>query len=159
MADAKTQYRAKNEIVLKYQRAACRAATVLRLKRLGALLIVPCLLFSSKAQEHAPTMDVCRADVAVWDNKEEQTDYLNQETKHINDSVRNTNPIAKLTIREVALRSREMGNCASVDEAKANSYLEMMQFYSSVLADRYRSFIERHDLMGKFMAEDKAGAR
>jgi hypothetical protein len=49
--------------------------------------------------------------------------------------------------------------CASVDEAKANSYREMVRFYSSVVADRYRSFVERHDLMRKFMAEDKAGAR
>jgi hypothetical protein len=136
-------------------------ATLPCMKHFATLLIVPCLLFISKAQaqEHAPTMDVCRADVALWDNSEEQTDYLNQETKHINDGVRNANPIAKLTVREVFLRLSEMADCASVDEAKANSYRETVRFYSSVVADRYRSFIERHDLMRKFMAEDKAGAR
>jgi hypothetical protein len=34
-------------------------------------------------QQHAPTLDVCQADVALWYNVESAIDYLNQETKHI----------------------------------------------------------------------------
>jgi hypothetical protein len=131
------------------------------MKYLGRLLIVACLLFvpKAKAQQHAPTMDVCRADSALWDNSAEQTDYFNQETKRINDRIKNTNPIAKLTVREMSLRLTEMADCASVDDAKGDRYGEMVKFYASVIADRYHSYIVRHDLMSKFMAEDAAGAR
>lgn len=97
--------------------------------------------------------------MAVWDKSEEETDYINQESKHISDNVRNTNPIAKLGYLEIALRMREMANCIDVDKANSHDYREMMRFYSDVMQDRYRSFMERHDLMGKFMAEDDAGLR
>ena len=46
------------------------------------------------AQEHAPTVDVCRADRAFWYDAEELIDYLNQETKRKNEGTRNRNPIA-----------------------------------------------------------------
>jgi hypothetical protein len=114
---------------------------------------VPC------AQEHAPTVDVCRADRAVWDNTEEETDYVKQETKHVNDGTRNKNPIANLSFREINLRLREMAMCASVDETNLDKYHDISQFYSSVVEDRYRSFIVRHHLMEQFRTEDAAGAR
>jgi len=131
------------------------------MKHLAAVVSIACLLFVSKsqAQEHAPTMAVCQADLALWHNTEEETDYLNQETKRINDGVKNTNPLAKLTAIELTLRMIEMADCKSVDKAGSQDYYEMMRFYSDVVADRYRSFLERHDLMRKFRAEDDAGIR
>lgn len=114
---------------------------------------VPC------AQEHAPTVDVCRADRALWENIEQRTDYFTQETKLITDGIRNTNPIAKLSFREITLRSAEMGACQSVDASSSHSYYEMMNFYQSVISDRYHRFIMRHHLMGQFKTEDAAGTR
>jgi hypothetical protein len=111
------------------------------------------------AQEHAPTVDVCRADRAFWHNAEEETDYLNQETKHINDGTRNRNPIAKLSFKEINLRMSEMSACVSVDEPNLDKYFDMMQFYSGMLEDRYRNFILRHHLIEQFKAEDAAGVR
>lgn len=104
-------------------------------------------------------MDVCRADRAVWDNTDEEIDYVKQEAKHINDGTRNRNSIAKLSFKEINLRLREMASCASVDEQNLDKYHEITQFYESVLADRYRSFILRHHLFEQFKAEDAAGAR
>src|ERR1700730_12009718 len=118
-----------------------------------------CAAPSPCAEEHAPTVDVCRADRAVWHNAENETDYFNQEAKHINDGTRNRNPIAKLSFIEISLRLGEMGACVAVDEPNIEKYNEMQQFYTSVLEDRYRNFILRHHLFEQFKAEDAAGVR
>ena len=127
----------------------------------AAVLSLLGLLFAPglRTQEHAPTVDVCRADRAAWHNTEEETDYLNQETKHVSDDLKNRNRIAKLSFKEITLREGEMATCASVDEPNHDGYFEMMKFYGDVRSDRYVSFIRRHHLMQQFIAEDAAGAR
>jgi len=114
---------------------------------------VPC------AQEHAPTVDVCRADRAAWDDGADQTDYYNQETKHISDGTRNTNPTMKLSLNELSLRIAEMGACEPVDKPNSHEYRDLLGFYDNVIHDRYRRFIVRHHLMEQFKAEDAAGSR
>jgi hypothetical protein len=114
---------------------------------------VPC------AQEHAPTVDVCQADRAAWDDIADRTDYYSQETKHLSDGTRNTNPVMKLSLKELTLRMTEMGTCESVDKSNMHAYFELLEFYDKVTYDRYRRFIVRHHLMGQFTAEDAAGVR
>lgn len=126
-----------------------------------ALLTSVGLLFApgTRTQEHAPTVDVCRADRAAWSDATERTDYLNQETKYILDGVRNTNPVMKLSVNEISLRMTEMGTCQSVDEPHSSAYHDLLMFYDGVIADRYRRFVVRHHLLEQFKAEDAAGAR
>src|SRR5262245_49722174 len=90
------------------------------------------LLFAAgmRTQEHAPTVDVCRADRAAWDSSWERADYFDQEAKHANDGTDNTNPIATLPFEEISLRLREMGTCMKVDRQNLNKYYEMGGFYS-----------------------------
>jgi hypothetical protein len=122
---------------------------------LGLMLFAPVL----RTQEHAPTVDVCRADRAAWHNIDEETDYFQQETKRIDGGPRNRNPISKLSFKEINLRIMEMATCQSVDEPNSDKYFEMHQFYSAVVYDRFRAFIVRHHLLQQFNAEDAAGAR
>jgi hypothetical protein len=140
---------------------ACgRKLTMTKNNVMRVILSILAGLFLARAlrtQEHAPTVDVCRADRAVWDNTEEQTDYMQQELKHLRDGIKNTNPIAKLSYREINLRILEMGNCASVDESNIHNYYEMLRFYKSVVNHRYESFLYRHHLFKQFNAEDAAG--
>jgi hypothetical protein len=120
-----------------------------------------CLVLASRilAQEHAPTADVCRADQAAWYDVAEETDYINQESKHISDGIKNTNRITKLSVQELSLRTGEMGTCMSVDQPNLDKYHEMLEFYNGVLADRYWNFIVRHHLLKQFKGEDAAGVR
>ena len=94
---------------------------------LVALFLAPTL----RTQEHAPTVDVCRADHAVWHNDEQETDYMRQELKHVRDGIRNTNPIAKLPYTEIRLRDLEMIDCASVDKPNYSEYYEMQKILLS----------------------------
>lgn len=109
-------------------------------------------------QEHAPTLDVCKADIAVWYDRDAATDYLNQESKHMTDGIRNTNPYNKLTITEIILRIHEMGQCYSVSGFE-DRYHDAQMFYSGIMHDRMANFIYRHHLMEQLKKEDAEGIR
>src|ERR1700730_467409 len=121
----------------------------------AVLLLAPGL----RTQEQAPTLDVCQADRAVWQDMEQMIYYFKQQTRFMSDDVRNTNPIAKLSVTELTLRAKEMSACRSVDTRDGDRYYEMLNFYGNVLSDRYYRFIVRHDLYAQFREEDAAGAR
>jgi hypothetical protein len=123
------------------------------------VLAILCGATRLRTQEHAPTVDVCRADSATWYHVDEQTDYLNQETKHITDGVKNTNALAKISYKELGLRVEQLHDCQYVDSTNRDKYFDMLHFYAEVRSDRYRSFIVRHHLMSQFKVEDAAGVR
>lgn len=121
-----------------------------------SLFFLAALLFAGtiSAQEHAPTVDVCRADAAVW-----------------NAAVVNHNPETsktKLPYDELAARSNEMHACRSVDPARVgdsssitrmDAYTLLEALYKDEIASRAMNFIARHGLGKQFLAEDAAGAR
>src|SRR5258707_8601646 len=96
---------------------------------------------ASEPQQHAPTVEVCRADAALWYDRDAATDYLKAETLHKSDNVKNLTPAAKLSLAEVKVRATEMFDCARVDEARYQNYLEAADFYYIVMVDRYGAFI------------------
>ena len=129
------------------------------MKRMVILSLMSLSLTSAlRAQQHAPTVDVCQADRAAW-AADEQGDYYHQETKHMRDGTKNTNRVAKMSFNEINSRAHEMAMCVSVDERNSDKYSDISDFYMSVIRDRYRNFIERHHLMAQFKAEDAAGIR
>lgn len=127
-------------------------------------LILPALFFfavTAHAQRHAPTVEMCRADEAVWGRASDQQDYSHAQAEFATKGIPNSTPVARETMKEIFARMNEMTDCASVDPAPArqNAYLAVMTFYAEVGADRYRSFILRHNLWNQFMEEDEKGLR
>lgn len=113
----------------------------------------------TRAQQHAPTVDVCRADAALWYSTEAATEYIKAENEHLSNGTRNRTPIAKLGVEEIVARSLEMGDCASVDSDRFNTYHDAQKFYMDVVHDRMASFIYRHHLMEQLKREDARGLR
>lgn len=120
----------------------------------GALIL---LASRALSQDHAPTADQCKADQAVWGSVHGETEYLDAETKHIQDGSPNRTDIALLTIPQLKQRMREMFQC--VDVVAMEPYHETGDFYHDVMADRYSGFVRRHGLTEQLMREDAAGKR
>ncbi len=121
------------------------------------------LLFSSAAfgqeVQHAPTKDVCQADVAVWYNPEMSAEYNNAQGVWARDHVPNRTALAKMPLHEVLGRMDEMYSCEQVDEQRNDLYHSAGNMYFGIYADRAINFIYRHHLMQQFRQEDAAGAR
>lgn len=111
------------------------------------------------AQQHAPTIDVCRADAAVWGDQPAEIDYDHAQGKHVTDGTPNRTAIGKLFLREVDERTIEMDTCTKVDPDRFDSYSEIRDFYASVHADRFMDYIDRHNLRARVYEEDAAGER
>lgn len=114
------------------------------------LLLVTFLLFPFpvQTQQHAPTVDVCRADAAVWE--------------------RDLALFKDLSVQELMLRSGEMKNCETVDPDRENDissltryirYQHLESFYRSQGEYRAVNFIIRHGLWKQFEKEDTTDTR
>jgi hypothetical protein len=98
--------------------------------------------------EHAPTKDVCQADVAVW--------YSHA---WINERVPNRTATSKLLVGVATARMNEMYACMSVDPEQSDRYKAAGDMYYDVFTDRALGFISRHNLMGQLKKEDAEGMR
>lgn len=128
--------------------------------RCGTAAFVFLVLTSGgSTQEHAPTVDVCRADQAAWGNAQAQQDYATQELQHAKQGTKNTNPSAELPYEELIARQGEMVTCTAVDPPNSDKYVDTDNFYTQVAGDRFENFIIRHNLMQQFLHEDAAGLR
>lgn len=110
-----------------------------------ALAIIGLALISASgaaAQDHAPLLAQCKADVRLWVSTQQED-------------------AKKLTFWDLNRRHREMMDCSDVDmDSETHPYYEILDhFYALVEEIRYAHFIWRHDLNHQFLAEDKAGAR
>jgi hypothetical protein len=110
-------------------------------------------------QIHAPSVEQCRADRAVWADSEAIIAYNRAETAHATEGTPNRTEIAKLPLTELEARMKEMANCLRVDGNGFDKYYEAHMFYHSAQADRWLGFIVRHDLQEQMRKEDAAGLR
>lgn len=101
-----------------------------------------CLSFPLFAQDHAPTVEQCRADQRLWAARMED----------------NTN-IGSLSAKELNTFSGEMNDCVAVDSERENAYNLQAAMFRLEIEKRLTDFLVRHDLMQQFAAEDKAGKR
>lgn len=136
-----------------------RASLPLWLKRLLGFTETPLLLLvalSPFAQEHAPTVEQCRADAKLW-HQPMHADSTHQVVK-------------KMAYPELAARAGEMYDCIQVDDARdiksvnasdeiIIAYYSLETIYAEQLASRYRGFIIRYNLNDQFLAEDDEGKR
>jgi hypothetical protein len=130
-------------------------------KRLFASMSVVVLASSpvAVAQEHAPTLEQCRADVAVWGDLSTQHEYTKAEYRYLSSTDPNRTETNKLTIKQIFSRLDEMSDCGKVDAERWKVYSDTQDFYLHVYQDRMKSFLLRHHLYDQFMKEDDAGQR
>jgi hypothetical protein len=114
---------------------------------------------SALAQQHAPTVAQCQADVALWGATNMETEYNKAETAHTNVGTPNPTNLDKLPLDEIASRQVEMGDCARVDEGNYQQYYDANTFYYGIFASRVISFVKRHGLWDQMKAEDTKGIR
>jgi len=104
-------------------------------------------------------VEVCRADLSVWYDSQEEIDYNNAQVRRVTDGIPNPTAIAKLSVEEVKARVRELIECRRVDPSNEDEYFKTQGFYHDVQADRWLDFLLRHQLMKQFDREDAAGKR
>jgi hypothetical protein len=106
-------------------------------------------------QKHAHSVAQCRSDTAAW-NKEEDTGPKDKDVGH------------RLTFGELLKRQREMMDCMMLDPQHGQdgavvgvrtSYRTIYHVYTTAMYARYQHFLERHQLMEKFLDEDSKGSR
>ena len=120
------------------------------MKTILAIIAVLMLAGVAGAQgvEHAPTVEQCRADNAVW------WDKVTADAPA---------PDWATTVKEssvtIALWSKELGLCMVVDPTQTHNYAETDMRIALIISSRRRHFIERHGLADKFWSEDAAGKR
>jgi hypothetical protein len=129
------------------------------MKIILALIVLGMCAFGGVSQEHAPTVDMCRADAALWYSRGIANAYNTAETAHVTDDVPNRTEIAKLPLPEINERTSELGKCFVVDKDNSDTYCVAQEFYHSVLTDRYLRFVWRHHLKDQLMLEDAQGIR
>ena len=111
-----------------------------------------------RAQEHAPLLDQCKADLALWYSEEDRTEYLKAEITHNTNGTKNPTDYARLPIKVIDFRIKEMGDCGAVS-GQDEQYYKAEIFYADIRCDRYFHFLARHHLMQQFLIEDEKGTR
>ena len=110
---------------------------------LVSLLSIAPLMGSAKGQEHVPTVEACREDVATWARTMGLHGYSN------------------MPYMEVVAREGEVLKCDGLDpDARFKSIYET-HIRTTEIEIRWRlnDFITRHNLMQEFLLEDAQGKR
>jgi hypothetical protein len=133
------------------------------MKILLTLATIAFFSVSSRAQEHLPPPEKCHADLAIWYSNVMERDYRNAQTTFIKngktDTMPNKSDVAKVPIREVVARLKEMYECAKVVSDDSEPYYRAGAFYSDVFSDRFVDFVDRHELRPQLYEEDDEGKR
>ncbi len=124
----------------------------------GLLLVIPA---TGQENAHAPTLEQCKADVAVWGDSDAQLEYSKAQLAFIRDGTPNKTEINKLDMQELTGRMSEMVDCMKeVDPVvEAKDYESVESFYQNIQGDRAYDFIVRHGLHDRFLLEDRQGKR
>ena len=103
------------------------------------LSLIPSLF----GQDHAPTVEQCRADQRLW----------------ITQLIENPEIVKSLTYDQLNDRMLEMANCDAVDRDREIVYVETAARFNMKQMVRLLDFVKRHELLDQFRAEDAAGKR
>jgi hypothetical protein len=126
------------------------------------LLVLMCLVCPLAAlAQKVPTVEQCRADVSIWGNTDKYLEYVNAEDQHRDPQKPNTNntELARLSLSEILMRTKEMVACDSVDGEKDARYVQAAYMYEHIWGDRMLNFLGRHNLWEQFKKEDAEGKR
>lgn len=122
------------------------------IQRIGLVTLVLSLgaipsVVDSSQLEHAPTIEQCRADGAVW--RAEQDNNAN----------RNTLFLPEPGVPEIWNRREELSKCLVVDTSRKDYYQMVMWGLDLEYRQRLEHFLVRHNLESQFAQEDTAGKR
>lgn len=93
--------------------------------------------------EHAPTVAQCQADQRLWLSQVEQSP---------------TDPRSPHYLTLIDWNA-EMNVCEKVDPENVRKYNNTETEIAYLRLTRFRNFLQRHQLLGKFLEEDTAGKR
>jgi hypothetical protein len=68
------------------------------MKIFAGLFVLAVCASGGLSQEHAPSVDMCRADAALWYSHEMATEYINAQSAFVSDGVPNRTSASKLPI-------------------------------------------------------------
>ncbi len=122
-----------------------------------AVFLFVCASFSSLGESQKPATSVatCRSDAATW-NQEEDAGPKDKDVGY------------QLSFGELLKRQREMMDCMMLDAQHGpdgtvvsvrQSYKTIYHIYGTAMMVRYSHFLERQQLLEKFMEEDEKGLR
>ena len=114
----------------------------MKLVAVAALMLAS--MVGAQQVQHAPTVEQCRADQALWD------DQINQPASDWAHSV------PDISARSLYAMFKHMDECQVVDPDQVRKYSQTSHLILIVLGS---DFMIRHSLEDKFFEEDDAGAR
>src|ERR1035441_5690116 len=88
------------------------------------------LVIPSLGQDHAPTIEQCRADQRLWSS-------ILQDEHTFKDAA------SRLPLQTLKQRSGEMRDCFAVDSENTHDYFVLVAAYTTELSRRYKDFIDR----------------
>jgi hypothetical protein len=122
------------------------------MKRLWLLRAIAFPLQSIYVQvQHAPTVEHCRADQKFWfskindDAKAEEAEGLREPVAH------------SISLQQLNFWSLKMHDCARIDPESKNLYYKTSGDAVSAANNRLLHFLDRHNLLSQFLAEDVQG--
>jgi hypothetical protein len=128
-------------------------------------LLLPVFLFfvipTTGQVEHAPTPEQCRADANAWGVPKATPTYQNDEqfAEYATRIMRDPN----VTARELEARNKELNLCIKTDKGilapPTEWYTQGSHAYALAELGRMANFVQRHNLMSQFYAEDEQGKR
>lgn len=127
----------------------------LKLALFIAFFVCGPLVSSLGEQRPMPSIATCRADAAVF-NKEEDAGPTDKDVGY------------QLSYGELLKREGEMMDCIMLDAQRSSdravvrvraSYKTIYHIYATAMMVRYQHFIERHQLLEKFIEDDEKGLR
>lgn len=107
----------------------------------------------SQEVPHAPTVEQCRADRALWfskisdDAKAEEAEGLRAPVAH------------SVSFQQLNFCILEMHDCARIDPESNDLYYKTSGDAGVTANDRLMNFLVRHNLLNQFLAEDAQGKR
>jgi len=108
--------------------------------RYFVLLLLLISLLPSQEVKHAPTVEQCRADQRLWQDKLQTSDHS--------------------TLPDYMTLDKwfsEMAECRTLDPENVRQYYHTLGDLGFDQASRLEHFVDRHGLFDKFLEEDKAG--
>lgn len=125
---------------------------------IAVLLFTFCATTVPQEPKHAPTLQSCTADLNLWTAQIPGWPDSSAEQDR-----EGTKP---LTFSEMAARVKSINNCVHAYPAlnraatgELSVPFSLIDIYQREITNRYVDFLERHNLLGNFMQEDKAGKR
>jgi hypothetical protein len=123
----------------------------------GLALLLTTIHVDAAQDDHAPSVEVCRADMNLW--RDQMTEYFTAEADYNNKGLPNRSSVMGLTFLQLNHRSTEKGQCAVVDPPSGDEYNDLLVTYGEARDDRFKFFVKRHNLLKQMLAEDTAGKR